>query len=338
MSDLRDRLEEYADGLLNERDRRELEAILHREPGLREELARVRRFDAVLETVHDSRSEERGVQCVLRAVERKAHPRGRLLRVFAGGAAAAAAAILLGFLLNRSGSTSSDGMESRWKDEVLRNAIAFGERLGTIAAERRGGRVPRTGLSDLETPPASASGIVFLAALPTLGVDVEDGIDERVGEMVAGHFVAMRKLGDTIDAECKRADASLRLFRELRLVAGAGVADAYYDLFRPGLADLGSAMRVESGSLALVVARQVDSEAGERYLEAYQETRRRLERRYGGDKLALVLERLAPVDRRTFRRDASQDGVGRDAVLAIRSEFYRAACDAGAQRLYVDLG
>ena len=51
----------------------------------------------------------------------------------------------------------------------------------------------------------------------------------------------------------------------------------------------------------------------------------------------MVLNRIAPRDRRFLRRDAAQDGIAPDAVLAIRAQLYRAAEEAGADRLYVGL-
>jgi hypothetical protein len=79
----------------------------------------------------------------------------------------------------------------------------------------------------------------------------------------------------------------------------------------------------------------VSPEAAERYAQAYESATRLLERRYGTDKVAFVLGRLAPEDRRLVHRDATQDGVGPDAVLTIRAHMYRTACDAGVDRLYV---
>ena len=169
---------------------------------------------------------------------------------------------------------------------------------------------------------------MYASALQALGVETADL--ERVQGLVRDVFVSMpRSVG--IEAECARSEASLALFRQLRLVAGSEVADAYYDAFRPGLADLRTARRIDPGAMALV-------ENGERYEESYFRALHRLERRYGRRKLDIVLGRLAPADRRAYYRDASQDGVGRDAVLAIRAELYEAACNAGVDHLYVPLG
>jgi hypothetical protein len=94
---------------------------------------------------------------------------------------------------------------------------------------------------------------------------------------------------------------------------------------------------VRPGSLAFVVRDRLGPQAGERYRRDYADALSLLRRRYGPAKLDLVLERLAPGDRRFLFRDAAQDGVGRDAVLAIRARLYRAALEAGADRLYVEV-
>ena len=88
MSDPREKLEEYVDGLLDEEQCREVEAVLARDPALRGELENVRRFGELLEQVHDVRAEERAVQRILVEVN---PPRRGLFVLLAGGAVAAAA-------------------------------------------------------------------------------------------------------------------------------------------------------------------------------------------------------------------------------------------------------
>ena len=80
---------------------------------------------------------------------------------------------------------------------------------------------------------------------------------------------------------------------------------------------------------------RLDAGAADRYLRTYEETLQRLEGRYGAVQLGIVLNRIAPRDRRFLRWDATQDGIAPDAVLAIRAGLYRAAEEAGADRLYV---
>jgi hypothetical protein len=320
MTDPRERIDEYLDGLLDGRERGAFEDALRADPALREEVERARHFERLLVSAHDGRAEERGIQRVLQSVHRR-KPRGIVFRI--GATVAAAAALLLWAYLN-----APKSHEEEVESTLIAEAEAYGTRLGEIAAERRAGRVPRKGLSGLAVPSDAAAGVVFAAALRTLGV--ETGELERVQRLVRDHFVSLPG-GEDLEAERARAEASLTLFRQLRLEADREVADAYYDVFRPGLADLRTARRIDPGAIVLV-------ENGERYEESYFEALHRLERRYGRRKLDTVLAHLAPTDRRAYYRDASQDGVGRDAVLAIRAELYEAAHNAGVDHLYVPLG
>jgi len=139
----------------------------------------------------------------------------------------------------------------------------------------------------------------------------------------------MRDLPEGVAGEAERAEASLAFYRRLKREYGNGIADAYYDLFRPGLADLDTARRVPPGMMSTI--------AGEKYIRRYEEALVRLGRRYGREKIEVVLNRLAPDDRRAYFRDASQDGIGRDAVLSIRAAVYRAAAESGAGALYIDV-
>jgi hypothetical protein len=217
---------------------------------------------------------------------------------------------------------------------VASEALAFGRRLGAIAAARREGRVPRAGADEVDVPPAAAFGIVFEGALGELGVQADAGAVRAAKDAVARHFLEARALGDGVEGQYRRAEASLALFRHLRSVAGTDVADAYYDVFRPGLADLATARRVPPGALAAALGGE---EAHGRYVREYGSAVALLERRYGKPKVRLVLERLAPDDGRERWRDAAQDGVGRDAVLTMRAHLYRAAAQAGSDLLYIDL-
>ena len=58
--------------------------------------------------------------------------------------------------------------------------------------------------------------------------------------------------------------------------------------------------------------------------------------RFGEPSVTLVIEQLAPNDSRALWYDAALEGVGREAVLAIRAQLYEAARDAGADKLYVE--
>lgn len=322
MSGPSDRLEEYLDGLLCEEECREIEARLARDPALREELASVRRFDALLRTMPDPDREEAAIRRVLRTVERAERRRPlRLLATLAAGAALAAGLLLL---LRSSAAPGGDPVES-----IREDWIRYGKRLGAIAAERRQGRVPRIGLGDLETPPAKAAGIVYSAALGVLGVTLDGEAERRACARVVAHAEKSRLLGSGVAAEAERSDLALRTYRALRSEAGAAAADAFYDLHRPGVADLPTARRVHPDALSGVAA--------EAYVRAYREAVADLERRYGAEGVGRVLERLAPSDARQFRRDASDDGVARDAVLSVRARLYRAAESADAKRLYVAL-
>jgi len=321
---MRDRLEEYLDGLLAPEEAREVEDALARDPALREELERVRRFAGLLEELTpDAHAVRRAVERVRARGERRA----LLFRISLPLVAAAAAALAVWIATP---GRAADDHGTRVLREVEAQWLAFGERLGAIATERREGRVPRTGVGGLEVPPAPAYGIVFKGALDALGVRLDPAVEERALDLVAAHHVGMRRRGRGLAAECDRAAASLALYRELSRVAGADVADAYYDVFRPGLPDLETTERVRPDSLQFVVADH------ERYREAYRAAVRELERRYGSPSVAVVVERLAPGDRRVLSYDPAFEGVGREAVLAIRVHLYEAARDAGADKLYVE--
>lgn len=245
-------------------------------------------------------------------------------------AATALALALLG-PRGRERATASDALGAI----VEREALAFGRRLGVIAAARRGGRVPRVGIGDLEVPPSAAWGLVFRGACEELGVGEPPS---AAREAVRRHFMRVRRLGRDLRSQSVRADAQLALYRTLRSVASAEIADAYYDVFRPALADPETAHRVASGTLSEVVRRIAqDPEAAEQYVAAYDRAVALLGGRYGEARLALVLERLAPDDRRARWRDAADDGVGRDAVLTIRAHLYRAAVEAGLDLLLIDV-
>lgn len=319
MSEPKERLEEYVDGLLTESECLELEAALARDPALRREMAEVRRFDALLRELHDPAAEERAVRRVLAAAGR--HGPGRNL--LAGSLAAAALLLATALLLRPAPAdppaTGLDRIEQDW--------VLYGRRLGAIALERREGRVPRTGLSDLETPPAKAAGVVFSAALGVLGVGCSREEEERVRALVAGYAEKSRLSGEGVGGEAARSALALETFRELRRVSGPETADAFYDVFRPGAADLRNSRRVHPDALSGVAA--------ESYVNEYRDAVAELSRRYGAEGLGRVLGGLAPADARRFRRDPTEDGAARDAVLAIKERLYRAAAAAGADRLYV---
>ncbi len=314
--DWKDRLDEYIDGLLPPDEARKVEEELAKDPVLKAELDSVRRFAGLMEVQTPDAHAVRGVLGRLRARRR------RWLYV----AAPLAAALALLFLRPPTPPHAKDAMR-----EIEAQWLAFGERLGEIALERREGRVPRTGVGGLEVPPAAAYGIVFKGALARLAVPLEGSEAEgRILDLVRHHHEALRRRGQGLEAECERAEASLLLYRELARVGGPAVADAYYDVFRPGLADLETTERVRPDSLQFVVADH------ERYREAYRQTVENLGRRFGGPNVAVVLEHLAPGDRRALWYDAALDGVEREAVLAIRAELYEAARAAGADKLYVE--
>ncbi|MGQ0613656.1 MAG: hypothetical protein ACT4PV_07970 [Planctomycetaceae bacterium] len=325
-SEFSDRLEEYVDGLLSEEECLAIERALSRDAGLREELGRVRRFATLLEGVRGEAREERAIARIMAAARRPERVASRRRLVAAAALLAAAA-----FLLGRAGRTLPS-LPSDPTSEVARAAagewVVFGKRLGAIAAERRAGGVPRTGLAGLETPPAKAAGVVFSAALGVLGVPVEPAREERLHEMIVSHFETLLARPEGIERECALAESALELYRRLRLLAGREVADAFYDLFRPGLGDPLTARRILDPA-------ELPSRAGAAYVQSYDQTVARLVRRYGPQKVAWVLGSLAPTDPRDFLRDATERGIGRDAVLVMKADLYRAALDAGAERLFV---
>jgi hypothetical protein len=245
MKDPREHLDEYLDGLLSEEDRLQMEEALASDPELGRKLEKARRFRSLLESI---RGEELAVRRILAEVGGKERRRGLLMRLSV--AAAAAAAVLVVWLGIASQERSH---EEEVVDRLFANAREYGRRMGEITAVRRDGRVPRQGVMDLEMPHAPAYGVVFAAALDPLGVEVKEDALEAVKSLVADHFVAMRTLGDDLESECRRSEASLDLYRNLRNEAGRAVADAYYDVFRPGLATLRTVRRVRPGTLAFVV-------------------------------------------------------------------------------------
>jgi hypothetical protein len=325
-----ERLEEYADGLLAPDEARAVEEAVARDPALAAELERVRRFVSLLDGLAPADPS------VARALAGAREHRRTIVRLrFAAAAAAGIVLVAAAFLFGRAGGGAGDGSGDPGLDAAVREARAFGRRLGDIAAIRRDGRVPRIGLSGFETPPAQLFGHVFEAALEPLGVarpgDGPGGLRERV----RAHFVTLRATGTDVAGEAERAERALVLYHALERDYGADVAAAFYDVFRPGLADLATARRVEPGALADVV-RRVDPDAGARYLTAYAHALRDLRARFGKEDVALVLARLAPDDARAYWRDAAQDGVRPEAVLSIRARLYRAAAAAGVARVYVD--
>lgn len=321
MNDYEDRLEEYLDGMLPPDEAREIEEALARDPELRAELERVRRFAGLLE---EQTPDAHAVFSVLARMR----SRGRRWLFLAAPLAAAAAALALWIAWPPSPPLFPH-------EEVMREIEAqwhsFGDRLGEIAAERREGRVPKTGVGGLEVPPATAYGIVFKGALAKLSVPLDAGAEERVLDLVRRHHEALRRRGAGLAAECERALASLALYRELAQVGGQPVADAYYDVFRPGLTDLETTERVRPDSLRFVVADH------ERYREAYRRAVEGLRLRFGEASVAVVVDQLAPSDLRALWYDAALEaGVGRETVLAIRVGLYEAARAAGADKLYVE--
>jgi anti-sigma factor RsiW len=319
-NDWNDRLDEYLDGLLPPGEARQVEEQLARDPVLRAELESVRRFAGLLE---EQTPDGHAVFSVFSRM--RARRRRRWLLGAVPLAAAAAAALVLWLDRPPAPPDFPHGMR-----EIAHEWLAFGERLGDIAAERREGRVPRTGVGSLEIPPASAYGIVFKGALGRLEVELDRDVEERVLDLVRRHHEALRRRGSDFLAECDRAEASLALYRDLARIGGRDVADAYYDVFRPGRTEPETTERVRPGSLQLVVADH------DRYREAYGEAVAELRRRFGEPSVAVVLEQLAPSDIRAFWYDATLEGVGREAVLAIRAQLYEAALAAGADKLYVE--
>ncbi len=325
------RLEEYLDGLLSEKECVEMEAALARDESLREELIRVRKFDTLLAGLHDSSAEERSIRRIVSAAERIERRRSFGFRV-----TALAAALLVGVGVGWMMRPADPGPDSRPVNVpdgiVLAEWQAFGQRLGEIAAERRSGRVPRLGLSGYMEPPATASGMVFKAALEALDVETTPLRADEAAELVQKHFVAMRGRGRGIEDECWRAAAALRLYRKLRVTAGGDVANAFYDVFQPGVADPETSARVRDTS---ALGRYVAAQTQKRYASAYEDAVDHLIRRYGADNVALVLDTLAPGDQRRLRHDATREGIVPDAVLSIRAYMYKTACDVGVERLYV---
>jgi anti-sigma factor RsiW len=316
--DWNDRLDEYIDGLLPPDEAREVEEALARDPVLREELDRVRRFAGFLE---EQTPDAHAVASILGRI--RAKRRRRLLVV----AVPLAAALALWLLWPPS---PPPNPSQQVMAEIEAQWLAFGDRLGEIAVERRDGRVPRTGVGHLEVPPALAYGIVFKGALARLGVALDPAREGRVLDLVRRHHEAMRRRGHGLDAECERAEASLALYRKLSETGGEAVAEAYYDVFRPGRPDPELEERVRPDNLQFVVADH------ERYREAYRRAVEELERQFGGPNVSLVLGQLAPGDLRALWYDPALEGVGREAVLAIRAHLYEAARAAGADKLYVE--
>jgi len=321
MNDKIDRLDEYLDGLLPPDEARAMEAALAGDAELRAELDRVRRFAGLLE---EQTPEAHAVFSVLSRM--RARRRRWLLLL---GAPLAAAAAALAFWIARPPGPPDFPSEQVVR-EIAEQWLSFGNRLGEIAAERREGRVPRTGIGGLEVPPAAAYGIVFKGALERLSVPLDPRVEGEVLDLVRRHHEAMRGHGTGLLAECERAEASLSLYRTLARVGGAAVADAYYDVFRPGLTDLETTERVRPGSLRFVVANY------ERYREAYGAAVEELRQRFGEPSVAAVVDQLVPGDTRELWYDAAFEGVGREAVLAIRAELYEVARAAGADKLYVE--
>ncbi|MHC4932877.1 MAG: hypothetical protein ACYTGV_11875, partial [Planctomycetota bacterium] len=190
MSDPREHLEEYLDGLLGDEESRAMEAALAADPALRQELERARRFKALLEEL---RREELAVRRVLERVRRGERRRGRLLRWVAAGTAAAAALLVWYF------AGGAPVHDEEVKDDLLAEARAFGRRLGEIAVVRRDGRMPRRGVGDLVLPSQAAYGVVFEAALAELGVEIETKTLERAKNLVRAHHVSLRGMPDDLD-------------------------------------------------------------------------------------------------------------------------------------------
>ena len=319
----RERIEEYLDGLLSDDERSAFEAELARDPVLREELDRVRRFGSLLDGLPRERAE---VERILGAMARRRR-RGRAM-----WAAALAAAVLCFVALRADRVADPDPMHRIIEEQ----ALAFGRRLGAMAAERRAGRVPRIGLGGLEVPPSAAWGLVFHSALDEMGVPPPPEAEAAVKELARRHFMKVQRLGGDLEGQWRRAEMALEFYRRLRDVAGGDVADAYYDVFRPGLADPATAVRAAAGSLPDVV-RRVAPRSADDYLAAYDRAVALLASRYGEPQLEAALAGLAPVDRRAFGRDATEDGVGRDANLTIRALLYRLAVEAALDVVLVDV-
>ncbi len=340
MNDPKEHLEEYTDGLLSEEQCLQMEAVLARDEALREEMAKVRHFDRMLNNLHDRAAEENAVRRIVSAASQAERwQRRRMWFVRAPIAAALLIAVgLAGYMLAPKaeptgkpvvqGSPMWKTIEAEWEK--------YGRRAAQLAAVRREGRVPRLGLSGLEQPPATAQGIVFLAAFDELQApELDADTRERVQYLVREHFEDLKHAGNGLEGEAHRASATLQLYRKLRRIGGTATAEAFYDVYRVGLPTLGTVQPVPEGALVQVVGERLDAEVADRYLRTYEQTLRRLEGRYGAEQLGVVLNRIAPRDRRFLLWDATQDGIAADAVLAIRAQLYRAAEEAGADRLYV---
>jgi len=180
-------------------------------------------------------------------------------------------------------------------------------------------------------PPAKAFGRVYTAGLDALGIQLDNATRATTKRMVRSHFMAARAIPDGVEGEWKRSESALELYRELRRVAGRDAADAYYDLFRPGLTDAATVMRIP-GNMQQALADRAQ------YLRVYDEACRNLRRRYGEATLVAVMGRLAPADPRFYHRDAAQDGAAPDAVLSIRAALYRAAAESRSELLYLNVG
>jgi len=312
MIEPRELLDEYLDGLLPEPEHARVERALETDAELRAELERTRRFARMLQALSQP------------AAQKRTHrPRGRLVMLMV--AATAAAALLL-WLRSPVVDPLAEELSADWR--------AFGDRLAVMALERREGRAPRIGLSDLDVPPAKAFGRVYGAALDRMGVELDGPTRSRAERLVRSHFTAMRSMPGGVAGEWRRSESALDVYRGLRTDAGREAADVFYDVFRPGLVDDATVFRVAGGRDSLV---RVLRDRGQ-YLRDYEEACRQLERRYGAETLAVVMNRLAPDDARFSRRDASQDGAAPDAVLSIRAALYRVAADHGADRLYLSVG
>jgi len=315
--DPRELLDEYVDGVLPPEQRADVDRALADSAELRAELERARSFSSMMEGLASGKEK---LETPVAAPRRARSFAGRIVPLLLSAAAAAA---LVLWLQAPAPDTTLIDISEDWD--------TFGERLATIALERRSGRIPRTGLSDLEVPPAKAFGRVYVAGLDELGIRLDAATRAQSEHMVRSHFTSMRAMPTGVAGEWKRSESALELYRELRRVAGREAADAYYDLFRPGLTDAATVMRIP-GNMQQALADRA------RYLRAYDETCRRLTRRYGESTLAAVMNRLAPNDPRFYRRDAAQDGAAPDAVLSIRAALYKAAAESGTDYLYVSIG
>ncbi|MFI5402952.1 MAG: anti-sigma factor family protein, partial [Planctomycetota bacterium] len=131
--DWNDRLDEYLEGVLPAEEARQVEEALARDPMLRAEFDRVRRFAELMEEQTPDAHAVKRVMSRLRARQRR-------WLFLAAPLAAAAAALLIWLAWPPSPPPTHvnqvlNDLEARW--------LSFGERLGEIALERREGRVPR---------------------------------------------------------------------------------------------------------------------------------------------------------------------------------------------------